>query len=65
MMVEGDHFSGLYMAFYNETNMPREKGYYKQSGLKDGEWFYWKDSGELERKEIWKNGKLQQEMKLR
>lgn len=49
--------SGIFLSFYVRTNMPREKGIYRD-GDKDGEWFYWNEQGALTMKKIWKKGKL-------
>jgi antitoxin component YwqK of YwqJK toxin-antitoxin module len=49
--------NGLYFSFYDKGNMPKSRGYYV-NGDKDGNWYYWGQTGRLLRKELWKKGRL-------
>ena len=62
--IENAGLNGINMEFYLPSNMPKSKGNYVH-GLKDGEWFYWRENGKLQRKEIWKEGKLIKNKKQR
>jgi len=48
---------GNYLEFYLPSNMPKVKGSFADND-KNGQWFYWAESGRLLKKEHWKKGKL-------
>ncbi len=49
-------FEGTYSGWYENGNKKFEKNYFNSKS--DGEWHYWKENSELEKIEIYSNGKL-------
>lgn len=62
-IIDMQHLSGSYFSFYPVSGMPRYKGQYTKEGEKYGTWYYWKETGELDKKEIWQDGKLMNTVK--
>jgi len=60
--VSNSVMNGVFFEAYIPSGMPKVKGNYLNN-KKVGEWFYWSEKGRLLRKEVWKNGKLNQTIK--